>query len=486
VVTAASVELDSPIGSVPVIRVRTSTIAMRTLKLVSFAAALASALPAQWAQLTPTNPPSARRAGAAAFDATQNRMLLVGGIQPSPSTILGQTWSWNGTLWTQLSPAGGTIPRWGHGMVRNTQNNRLIVFGGRSPTLSAFANDTQEWTGTAWQTISTPVAPSARHLYGFAFDSVRNRAVLFGGRTSTQTLADTWEYDGVTWTQRTPATTPPARQEMAMVFDASIGKVVMFGGFDQGTNAAFGDTWCYDGSDWVEMTPAASPTPRYRMAAAYDSVRQRTVLYGGFNGTAILRDTYEFIGSTWNTVSTGATTPTASTESFHGYDPQRRKMVLFGGFGGTFSGELWEYTGANTGYFSTYGLGCPTALGEPNLTSNTPRINQPWTVMVDNVPSDCEIVLFAFGLSNSTWSGGSLPFDLGPLGLGGCSLNVAPDLVNVQLAAGGMAMNTFAFPNTTTLVNQRLFTQGVLFDILPSGDWALLASTKGGRALIGQ
>jgi len=485
VVTEATIELDSPVDSVPVIRVRIRTIAMRILTFVPFAAVLASALPAQWALLSPTNPPSARRAGAAAFDATQNRMLFVGGIQPSPSTILGQTWSWNGTLWTQLSPLGGTVARWGHGMVRNTQNNRLIVFGGRSPTLSAFANDTQEWTGTAWQTIPTANAPSARHLYGFAFDSARGRAVLFGGRTSTQTLADTWEYDGVNWAQRTTPTAPPARQEMAMVYDASLGKVVMFGGLDS-ASAPLGDTWVYDGADWEEMAPAASPSPRYRMAAIYDSVRQRTVLYGGYTGTTILTDTHEFVGDTWRTVTTGATVPAASTETYHGYDPQRRKFVLFGGFGGTFSSQLWEFTGANTGYFSTYGMGCPTALGEPNLTSTEPRINQPWTVMVDNVPSDCELVLFAFGLSNTTWSAGALPFDLAPLGLGGCNLLTAPDLVNVQVAAGGMAMNTFTFPNNTALLNQRLYTQGILFDLLPSGDWALLASTKGGRALLGQ
>ena len=150
---------------------------MRILPLVAFAVAAAQ-LPAQWALMSPASSPSARRAGAAAFDAAGNRLRFVGGIQPSPSTILGQTWSWNGTVWTQLSPAGGTIPRWGHGLVRNTQNNRLITFGGRSPTLSAYASDTQEWTGTAWQTIVTANAPSARHLYGFAYDGARNRAVL--------------------------------------------------------------------------------------------------------------------------------------------------------------------------------------------------------------------------------------------------------------------------------------------------------------------
>jgi hypothetical protein len=41
----------------------------------------------------------------------------------------------------------------------------------------------------------------------------------------------------------------------------------------------------------------------------------------------------------------------------------RREFALFGGFGTTFSGQTWEYTGANTGYFGTFGAGCPTAHG---------------------------------------------------------------------------------------------------------------------------
>ena len=458
---------------------------MRILPLVAFAVAAAH-LPAQWALMSPASSPSARRAGATAFDAAGNRLLFVGGIQPSPSTILGQTWSWNGTVWTQLSPAGGTIPRWGHGLVRNTQNNRLITFGGRSPTLSAYASDTQEWTGTAWQTIVTANAPSARHLYGFAYDGARNRAVLFGGRTSTQTLADTWEYDGVNWTQRTTFDTPPARQEMSMVYDASLRRVVLFGGQDQSTSAIYNDTWFYDGANWQPVAPASSPTPRYRMASAYDSVRQRTVLYGGFDGANVLTDTFEFNGSNWATVATGNPLPGASTETLHGYDPVRRKFVVFGGFGGTFSSQTWEYTGANTGYFGTFGAGCPTAQGEPTLSSNTPRINSTWTITIDNLPVDCEFVLIPYGLSNTNSTLGPLPVDLAAIGLSGCSLNVANDYVAAQLTSNGTATSSLVIPNTTALVNTFLYAQAVLLDIVPGVGTALTAVSPGGRALLGQ
>ena len=79
-----------------------------------------------------------------------------------------------------------------------------------------------------------------------------------------------------------------------MVYDASLRRVVLFGGQDQSTSAIYNDTWFYDGANWQPVAPASSPTPRYRMASAYDSVRLRTVLYGGFDGTNVLTDTYEF------------------------------------------------------------------------------------------------------------------------------------------------------------------------------------------------
>lgn len=475
---------------------------MRSLSTLLAIAALAASTAAQtpWGTgpLNLTTFPSQRRSGACAFDATANRLIFYGGVSPTPSVILAQTWAFNGA-WTQLNPAGGTTGRWGHQLVRNTSNNRLVTFGGRSPTLSGYANDTQEWTGSIWQNVPTPVSPSARYLYGMSYDSSRNVVVLFGGRGygsnpgNVETLGDTWEYNGVTWTERTFPIAPSPRAEGFMVYDASQRVTVMFGGFDADTNTVLGDTWHYNGTTWTNRTAdlASAPSARYRGACVYDSVRQRIVLYGGFTGTTIATDTYEYTGDTWNTVTTGTNVPQASTETLHGYDPVRRKFTLFGGYGGTFSSQTWEYTGANTGYFSTFGNACPTPQGLPTLTSNTPRLAQPWTVTAGNLPADLDIVLFALGFSNTTWGAVPLPFDLAPLGLGGCELVVSADLIDVAItvpeplpATGNQAVHTLNIPNTTSLVNSSIYIQGILLDlVLP--DFFYRGTTKGGRAVIG-
>lgn len=463
------------------------------LALAAFAAAQAP----RWILATPTTSPASRRDAGMDWDQAGNRLLMFGGITQTPSAVLADTWSYNGQ-WTQLTSASSN-PRWGHKLVRNTASNRLMMFGGRSPTISGLASDTVEWTGTAWSTVPTTGAPDPRFLYGMTFDQARGVYVLFGGRGFTATFGDTWEYAPTTntWTQRTLASSPTPREEMAMVYDASLQRVVLFGGYDRDTDTVYGDTWTYDGTNWVDATPtdpAQSPSARYRTQTVYDSRRLRTVLFGGFDGVAIQQQTYEFTGTAWTQITTTtAVVPPNATEAVHGYDPTRRRTVVFGGFGTTgFSSATYEFDGATTGFFNTFGSGCPTALGEPTLTSNTPQINTAWTVTYGNLPEDNELVMAIYGFSNTTWSGVPLPLDLGALGLAGCNLLVSADAQVAQLTVPGAnpgdpasASSTINVPNQASLVGVTLYVQGVLIDVTPLGDIVLPATTPGGRAVLG-
>ena len=94
-----------------------------------------------------------------AYHPGTNRLVMYGGLSSTPSQALSDTWAFT-TSWTQLSPAGGAPPRWGHQMVTNTTTGNLVTFGGRSPTISGLANDTYEWNGTAWIAVPTPNAPA--------------------------------------------------------------------------------------------------------------------------------------------------------------------------------------------------------------------------------------------------------------------------------------------------------------------------------------
>ncbi|MDQ3244615.1 MAG: hypothetical protein M3Q09_12880, partial [Gemmatimonadota bacterium] len=76
----------------------------------------------------------------------------------------------------------------------------VVLFGGADS--GGFKGDTWSWNGAQWRQHSGP-GPDARAMGYLAYDKMRARVVLFGGRTGYPDgdLADTWEWDGAAWRQ---------------------------------------------------------------------------------------------------------------------------------------------------------------------------------------------------------------------------------------------------------------------------------------------
>src|SRR5262249_5565144 len=133
------------------------------------------------------------------------------------------------------------------------------------------------------------------------YDLARGRAVLFGGLSnSNSVLADTWEWDGANWIQCLPAQSPPARHQHALASDSIRNRTVLFGGSTGvGSIAMLADTWEWDGVNWLFRTPASSPQARHLHALAFDMLRGRTVLFGGIRNVGVVADTWEWDGTSW-------------------------------------------------------------------------------------------------------------------------------------------------------------------------------------------
>src|SRR6516162_2954717 len=140
--------------------------------------------------------------------------------------------------------------------------------------------------------------------------------------------------DTAAWVQLSPASSPPARSYLAMTYDPASGKIIMFGGFD-GT-AYLNDTWTFDGVTWTQVALSHSPSARAAAQMAYDSVTHKVVLFGGYNGTNYLGDTWLWDGTTsrWTRART-THHPTPVTGPMLFPDPNGR-VDLFGGFDGHF------------------------------------------------------------------------------------------------------------------------------------------------------
>lgn len=154
--------------------------------------------------------------------------------------------------------------------------------------------------------LADTTGPAARHRHGMVYDSVRGVTVLFGGLgngddSSSAYLNDTWEYDGTNWTRRATAVSPSSRIDFGLAFDRRRGRVVLFGGASNLGQDPNGETWEYDGANWVQKFPMHSPAPRRHCALFYDPIRSVATLYGGETTLANPRagDVWTWDGTDW-------------------------------------------------------------------------------------------------------------------------------------------------------------------------------------------
>jgi hypothetical protein len=173
-------------------------------------------------------------------------------------------------------------------------DGHVVLFGGYG---AGPFHDTWTWDGTDWTQRMTAHAPAGVALQAMAYDAAEHDVVLFGGYDGECCLhGDTWTWDGTDWTQRSPAHAPSARYMPTMAYDTSKQRIVLFGGLD---NQDFGDTWTWDGTDWTLRSPAHSPAARHGHAMSADAAGGVVLFGGAVLGPTRLGDTWEWNGADW-------------------------------------------------------------------------------------------------------------------------------------------------------------------------------------------
>ena len=292
-----------------------------------------------WTQQFPANSASIRVDTAMTYDPLHNNTVIFGGTNVN-GNAMGSTWIWNGTTWTQQNPPESPGARNGVGgaMAFDRNRGKAVLFGGRSGT-GAYLNDTWTWDGSVWTQLTGGVSPPAREHHSLVFDDSLNAILLFGGWNGTTALNDTWELTTSGWTQLSPSTKPSIRYYTSMAYDIAAGETVLFGGFNNGTY--LNETWAFSSGNWVKLNPANSPSARRAAPLAYDPATGLALLFGGFNGTA-LGDTWTFDGTTWTQHSVD-TAPSARYGAAMVYG-NSSSVVLFGGSNGTTkNNETWQW-----------------------------------------------------------------------------------------------------------------------------------------------
>ncbi len=307
------------------------------------------------------------------FDPARSRLVVFGGASCSCGAGGGiaacvDTFERNDVRWSRPVVSdpegdGDPPPIQGAAMVFDTARGLSVLFG------TGGAGDVWEFNGTSWRRACVgscaASGPSPRQRFAAAYDPVRRRSVLFGGRTATAHSNETWEWDGGRWQPAcvdADCGAPPARAAHAMVYDDHLGAVLAFGGdtvgvvdVSQQDGGFVNDVWSYNGT-WTQLCTdracvASKPSPRSDVSMAFDAAAGATIIYGGLGqgpGTCdadpdapgaqianLLSDTVVFDGSVFTTVTPidpeGDGNPGVRRRHGMTWDPRRQRVILVGG-----------------------------------------------------------------------------------------------------------------------------------------------------------
>lgn len=318
-----------------------------------------------WKELPIDPAMPARVDSAATYDAARSRVVAFGGRAEHNYSVLNDTWQWDGSSWaaasSEVSPPGRTL----HALAYDASRERVFLFGGagESETGPTYLADSWEWDGTVWRELAPAgPGPRGRARHALAYDARRRRIVLFGGAPAEDAvLGDTWEWDGASWQLAQPIRSPPARAGHAMAYDPVRERVVLFGGDNNGQfsvpNAVFADQWEWDGTSWVDRTSYEAPLHGHSRALAYDSRRERVVMFGGAddpqNASRPLDDLWEWDGSRWR-----QRFPTLSPSLRRSplvFDDIGAKVIMLGGAEDAARYETWGWDGTDWARLATEG-----------------------------------------------------------------------------------------------------------------------------------
>jgi Galactose oxidase, central domain len=312
-------------------------------------------------------PPETGFGATALYDPVHDRLVLIGNSDsPTVWTLtLSGTPEWNQVAGLYLNGY------WGVSYVYDSRRDRILAFGGASGhmyesyTNAVYAIQLEPPQGpTLVEVLDDPV-PLGRDYSAAAYDSLRDRLVVYGGRSHPPhddltliTVDETWALslsaNPPTWRFLPPSSAPaPGRERMAYAHDPDHDRLWIQGGtsFSSGEVA---DAWSLDLSDtnaaaWRGESILPSK-PRQLSVGAYDRDRNRFLVGGGTGGGSTFD--YQDFNEVWSLPSTSGAwsnlVPNSITPRPHYnnvpavYDPNGERFLLVGtGATSQTTNEVW-------------------------------------------------------------------------------------------------------------------------------------------------
>ncbi|HJR44159.1 MAG TPA: kelch repeat-containing protein, partial [Actinomycetota bacterium] len=142
-----------------------------------------------WTELQPDPAPTPRYGSSMVYDPVRQEIVVFGGwgAVPRPeggNSTSNETWIWNGETWRLATPEHSPPSRAFAAAGFDRARGELILFGGITGDGTGSATmfgDTWTWNGTDWTELSPETSPPRRHSVGSAYDPVREEFMIFGG-----------------------------------------------------------------------------------------------------------------------------------------------------------------------------------------------------------------------------------------------------------------------------------------------------------------
>jgi hypothetical protein len=321
----------------------------------------------KWVQMTPFNePPAARHAPAMAYDAAAGVVVMYGG-SPSASagvSALGDTWTWNGLGWSQVSASSPTVPPLRNAaMAFSTALNRVVLHGGIDNTGAvrgnAYSFDVATGQWTALPSLNTVLGGSR---FNHTLTNTGSTMVVAGGQVVNCSSSIFGRLI------RMPAAwfLPPfglgesyGVQTHGTFYRTASDSLFMVGGVritstcDTASENATQNVVQISGINTQDQSSTATTAPfaaRNNLGLADNFERDEVVVFGGANldnfpsGSGLLGDTWvRRSNGAWSALPIVGPSPRRAFNAMT-YDAARNQFVLFGGHDGAALRDSWVLT----------------------------------------------------------------------------------------------------------------------------------------------
>lgn len=296
-----------------------------------------------WNQIKPDGLPPCVNDSHVAFDGELNALVLVGGVCADSDTT-DITYTWDGTKWATLDVGATTLERaFGGAMAYDPTSQFLVQYGG-SIAFGGTRVGTYALHANQWARIPDTFSPVPRSL-PVAFSYPGNDAIyLYAGRDELQTYDEFWTYANGMWTQITDDNRPKTCDSPAGAYDSDrkVYEIV----------CEAGNVWEFDGTTWTNKKDSKDkPTIARLRSVAYDANIKKTVLFGGYDETNFLDQTWLWDGTNWTRVKKNP--PTQRGQAVMWYDATMKKTIVYGGIGRQDTesrierfGDMWSFDGS--------------------------------------------------------------------------------------------------------------------------------------------